>query len=51
MEVDKYEAMTILEALATQDEQCSRDCNGCKYEEVCNKLGEEGILENLFGRS
>lgn len=48
MPVDKYEVMVMLESLATQDEQCSGDCFGCRYEEVCNKLCSEEILDKLF---
>lgn len=48
MEVDKYQVLIMLEALAKQDDQCSMDCDGCRYEEVCNRLSQENILEKLF---
>ena len=45
--MDKFEVIGMLERLYTEDQECSRACDGSKYEKVCDTL--QGHLGELFG--
>lgn len=45
--LDKIRVMEALERLYNEDQQCSGNCDGCRYEITCVNL--QTMLEDLFG--